>query len=80
VDREDRAKQLIVDMIGTFGTPEGKRTLDVISHFCSEHESTYVKGDTHDTAFQEGTRCVILYIREIMAKDPNRVRQEKAKD
>jgi hypothetical protein len=80
MDREDRTKQLIVDMIGTFDTPEGKRALEELSHFCTEHAPTYKAGDTHGSAFQEGARSVILYIRKIMAKDPNKVKQEIAKD
>lgn len=80
MDREDEAKQLIIDMMGTFGTPEGKRVLEGLSFFCYEHDPTYLKGDTHGSAFQEGARSVILYIRKTMGKDPNVVKQEIAKD
>lgn len=80
MDREDKIKQKIVDFGGTFSTPEGKRTLGAISKKCREHEATYVDGNPHATSYKEGMRSVIIYIREWLAKDPNKVKQETVKD
>ena len=75
MDRKDKAKQLIRDCQGTFDTPEGKRFLTELSHECFEGRNTFVSNNQHGTAFNEGKRYVILYIRDILTKDPNAVRQ-----
>lgn len=80
MDREDKQKQQIMDFQGTFGTEEGKRVLASLSDKCREHVATYVAQDTHHTAYFEGMRSVMIYIRMILAKDPNKQKQEKVKD
>ena len=77
MDREDKQKQQIMDVLGTFGTEEGKRVLGMISKKCREHTATYVDGNPHATAYYEGMRSVIIYIREWLAKDPSKEKQEK---
>ncbi len=80
MDRDDKAKQLIMDMQGTFGTEEGKRTLTALSEKCREHVATYVLQDTHHTTYFEGMRSVIIYIRMMLAKDPHKEKQLKAQE
>lgn len=75
MDRGDKSKQLIRDFQGTFDTPDGKRVLENLSAKCREHEATYRPGSFDATAYYEGMRSVILYIRAQLAKDPNIVRQ-----
>ncbi|KKL15803.1 hypothetical protein LCGC14_2501920 [marine sediment metagenome] len=75
MDRDDKAKQLIMDTQGTFGTPEGKRVLEKLSLECLEEVSTFVPNNQYGTAFNEGKRYVILYIRGILESDPNKVKQ-----
>ena len=72
---KDKAKQLIRDFQGTFGTSEGKSVLEHLSKECLECVSTFKSGSQHDTAFNEGKRYVILYIRGVLAKDPHMERQ-----
>ncbi len=72
---KDEAKQLIRDFQGTFDTPEGKRVLEKLSEECFENQPTFVVSNQYGTAFHEGKRNVILYIRAMLAKDPNIVRQ-----
>lgn len=72
---KDEAKQLIRDYQGAFDTPEGKRVLENLSIECLECLSTFVPSSQFSTAFNEGKRYVILYIRGVLAKDPNVVRQ-----
>ena len=79
-DRKDKMKQLIMDYQGTFGTAEGKRVLEDLSGRGHQNTATYVVGDTHHSAYQEGMRCVILHIRAMIAKNPNEDRQEQAKE
>jgi hypothetical protein len=64
-----------MDFNGTFSTPEGERVLKNLSDKCRENVATYVANDTHHTAYFEGMRSVILYIRAILAKDPRKVKQ-----
>ena len=72
---KDKAKQLIRDFQGAFDTPEGKRVLEYLSEECFENKNTFVLNNQYGTAFNEGKRYVILYIRAILAKDPNIERQ-----
>lgn len=72
---QDKVKQLIRDFQGTFDTPEGKRVLENLSNECFENQPTFVANNQYGTAFHEGKRNVILYIRSMLAKDPNVVRQ-----
>ncbi len=78
MDREDEAKQLIRDFLGTFGTSEGKRVLECLGEFCFENKTTYRK-NALESAYAQGARSVILYIKEKLTEDPNRVKQEKSK-
>ncbi len=80
MDRDDKVKQLVMDMQGTFGTEEGKRVLVDLSGKCREHVATYVSQDTHHTAYLEGMRSVIIYIRLVLAKDPHKEKQLKAQE
>lgn len=77
MEREEETKQLIMDFGGTFGTPEGIRVLLNLSKKCREHTATYVDGNPHATAYKEGMRSVIIYIREWLSKDPNIKKQTK---
>jgi len=35
---------------------------------CSFHTTTHVKGDSHEGAFLEGTRSVVLFIKNMLNK------------
>ncbi len=72
---KDTVKQLIRDFQGTFGTSEGKSVLENLSGECFENRNTFLSNNQHGTAFNEGKRYVILYIRGILAKDPHIERQ-----
>ncbi len=72
---KDEIKQLIRDFQCVADTPEGKRMLENLSKECLETVSTFVPSSQYGTAFNEGKRYIILYIRGMLAKDPNIVRQ-----
>ena len=76
---DDEKKQLVMDFMTTFTSEGGARVLDNLSKFCYENESTYKGTDTHGTAFQEGARSVILYIRSQLKKDLHEVKQKEAR-
>lgn len=77
MDRDD--KQLIMDFLNTFTSEGGKRVLEKLSEKCRENVATYVANDTHHTAYFEGMRSVIIYIRLMLAKNPNVVKQKEAR-
>jgi len=52
-----------------FDCEAGQTVLDHLSRFCMEHRSTYVPGNTDQTAFNEGARTVILEIRKQLTRD-----------
>jgi len=79
MDREDKQKQLIMDFLNTFTSEGGKRVLEGLSAFCYENKTTFCQESTHDSAFAEGARSVILYIREMLAKKPDEKKQEVAR-
>lgn len=79
MDREDQSKQLIMDFLNTFTSEGGRRVLDRLSKLCNENDPTYVDDNAMGTAYKEGQRSVILHIRNMLAKDPNIVKQETAR-
>ena len=61
-----KIEQLIKDYQIIFGTDEGKRVLDDISKRCHEFNTTHVKGDSHESAFFEGQRSIMVFIKSIL--------------
>jgi len=61
--QEQKEYQLLMDFQQTFGSEQGKRVLEKLSKFCLEKQSCYTSNNSHETAFNEGARSVILYIR-----------------
>ena len=52
-----------------FGTDEGKEVLSDLEKRCHYHSTTNVKGDSHESAYMEGQRSVILFIKSMLRKD-----------
>ncbi len=69
---ETELQQMIIDWHTTFDSESGKRVLDRLSKFCLEKQSCYTQGDSHETAFNEGARSVILEIRRRLELNPNK--------
>lgn len=49
-----------------FNTDEGKRVLDDLSKRCHEFNTTHVKGDSHESAYYEGQRSILVFIKSIL--------------
>lgn len=77
------AKQRVLDFQETFGTKAGERVLEHLIVWStmriSSVESTG-KVDTNRLLFNEGKRVVILWIMELLNKDPYEQRQTIAKE
>jgi hypothetical protein len=44
--------------------------LEDLEKRCGFHTATHIKGDSHESAFLEGTRSVILFIKNMLNKKP----------
>ena len=52
-----------------FNTDEGKEILVDLEKRCHYHSTTNVKGDSHESAYMEGQRSVILFIKSMLRKN-----------
>ena len=52
-----------------FNTAEGKRVLADLEKRCHYHSTTNVKGDSHESAYMEGQRSVLLFIKSMLQKE-----------
>lgn len=67
---EDEAKtQLVRDYKDTFGGLTGQRVLADLAKVCGESARSFDAASTHQTAFNEGARSAVLYIRRKLDTD-----------
>ena len=52
-----------------FNTEEGKKVLADLEKRCHYHSTTNVKGDSHESAYMEGQRSVLLFIKSMLRKE-----------
>ena len=52
-----------------FNTDEGKEVLTDLEKRCHYHSTTNVKGDSHESAYMEGQRSVLLFIKSMLRKE-----------
>ena len=52
-----------------FNTDEGKQVLTDLEKRCHYHSTTNVKGDSHESAYMEGQRSVLLFIKNMLLND-----------
>ena len=52
-----------------FNTDEGKAILNDLEKRCHYHSTTNVKGDSHESAYLEGQRSVLLFIKSMLRKE-----------
>ena len=62
-------KQLQNNYKFIFSTDEGTEVLSDLEKRCHYHSTTNVKGDSHESAYMEGQRSVILFIKSMLRKD-----------
>ena len=49
-----------------FTTDQGKRVLDDLKKRCHFFNTTHIKGDSHESAFFEGQRSIVVFIENIL--------------
>ena len=52
-----------------FTSDEGKQVLSDLEKRCHYHSTTNVKGDSHESAYMEGQRSVVLFIKSMLRND-----------
>ena len=52
-----------------FNTEEGKKVLADLEKRCHYHSTTNVKGDSHESAYMEGQRSVLLFIKSMLQNE-----------
>ena len=63
---EKKFKQLKDDYKFIFNSEEGKRVLEDISIRCHERTTTFNKDNSHETAFLEGQRSILLFLKAML--------------
>ena len=59
-------KELQTNYKFIFNTDEGKKVLADLEKRCHYHSTTNVKGDSHESAYMEGQRSVLLFIKSML--------------
>ena len=59
-------QELQINYKTIFNTEEGKKVLTDLEKGCHYHSTTNVKGDSHESAYMEGQRSVILFIKSML--------------
>ena len=52
-----------------FNTDEGKEVLVDLEKRCHYHSTTNVKGDSHESAYMEGQRSILLFLKAMLQND-----------
>jgi len=63
---QKKIEQLRKDYKIVFGSDEGKRVLEDISIRCHESSTTFSKDNSHETAFLEGQRSMLLFLKAML--------------
>jgi len=67
VDKND-LKQLTIAYKQIFNSDNGKKVLEDLEKRCSYHTTTHIKGDSHESAYLEGARSVVLFVKNMLTK------------
>ena len=49
-----------------FSSNEGKEVMSDLEKRCHYHSTTNVKGDSHESAYMEGQRSILLFIKQML--------------
>jgi len=66
---EKQVKQLREAYKQIFNSDEGKLVLSDLEKRCHFWSTTNVKGDSHESAYMEGQRSVLLFIKSMLQND-----------
>ena len=66
VDQNKKLKELISNYKTTFNTDTGKRVLEDLKKRSHFYSTSHVKGDSHESAFYEGQRSLVVFIENLL--------------
>ena len=66
---EQYVKNLKTNYKMIFSSDEGKEVLSDLEKRCYHHTTTNVKGDSHESAYMEGQRSILLFIQAMLRND-----------
>ena len=52
-----------------FGSDQGKRVMEDLEKRCHFWSTTNIKGDSHESAYMEGQRSVLLFIKSMLQNE-----------
>jgi hypothetical protein len=52
-----------------FKTDEGKQVMSDLEKRCHHHTTTNIKGDSHESAYMEGQRSILLFIKAMLLNE-----------
>ena len=52
-----------------FKTDEGKQVMSDLEKRCHHHTTTNIKGDSHESAYMEGQRSILLFIKAMLQNE-----------
>jgi|TARA_R100000353_G_scaffold172219_1_gene137185 hypothetical protein len=58
-----------------FGSDQGKRVMEDLEKRCHFWSTTNIKGDSHESAYMEGQRSVLLFIKSMLQKENENVKR-----
>ena len=61
-----RLIELIINYKTTFNTDTGKQVLDDLKKRSHFFNTTHVKGDSHESAYYEGQRSLVVFIESLL--------------
>ena len=65
---EKDLKELVINYKQVFTSESGEKVLEDLKKRCSYHTTTHIKGDSHESAYLEGARSVVLFINNMLNK------------
>lgn len=68
VNNNNKLKDLIKHYKIVFGSDEGKSVISDLEKRCHYNVSTFSKDSTTETAFMEGQRSVLLFVKAMILK------------
>ena len=55
-----------------FESDEGKKVLSDLEKRCHFYSTTNIKGDSHESAYMEGQRSILLFIKQMLQKEKDK--------
>ena len=68
-EQQEKVNELIKNYKLTFETESGAKVLEDLQRRCHMFTTTNVKSDSHESAFNEGQRAVMLFVMSMLKRN-----------